>query len=233
MSVPPVMACHRHYAGLLTSHSRHDDMPSFVKTFENLESVIDLDLHTTFLCDRDDEPEGASDTSAGHRSASDERDAEWKEYSLPLRPANRTISSRSGLSHRGSITLDMRLANLSSSLEEGQDVAHYLDTEARSPILSSAASRPGPAAFPALGSSLRPENKAELVKSRYGPSEWRHMRRDRCKSENRGEGCWKLNGGGAWMHAAKLWQGRRDESERVQPESYDVELGQPGLVIQT
>lgn len=214
-------------------HSRHDDMPSFVKTFENLESVIDLDLHTTFLCDQDDEPEGASDTSAGPRSASEERDAEWKEYSLPLRPANRTIFSRSGLTHKGSISLDMRLASLSSSLEEGQDVVHYLDTEARSPILSSAASRPDPATFPALGSSLRAENKAELVKSRYGPNEWRHLRRDRCKSESRSEGCWKFNGGGAWLHAAKLWQGRRDESEGVQPESNDVELVRPGLVIQT
>lgn len=217
---------------LLISQSRHDDMPSFVKTFETLQSVIDLALHTTFLCDRDEEPTGVSETTAEIRRVSEERDAEWKEYALPLRPANRTVSSRPGLTHKGSIPLDMRLAPISPPLENEEVVAHYLDTEARSPVLSSQASLPATPAFPALGSSFRAESKAELVKSRYGSWGGRRMQNGRCKEGRQSEECWKLNGGGARMHAAKLWQGRRDGSEGVRSDGVATQLAQPGLVIQ-
>jgi hypothetical protein len=166
-------------------------MPSFAKTFETLVSVVEIQLHTMFLCENDPPITGESDVETT-------RDTEWEEYRLPDLPSKISRGNRQYLSHTGIIHLDMRMP---VSKSKGH-VEHYLSDKALSPYLS--LSIEPTKSFTTLDQTLRLEEKSQQVRSRYSTN-YRH---GRCRGDRAYEGCWRLNGGGDWMHAAKLWQGK-------------------------
>ena len=189
---------------LLNPYRAYNAMPSFGRTFDDLRSVLDITLHTTFKCqDTEEDALAGSEASTHSKSDGQARDEDWTEYELPTRTPAPKRSYHRDFSHTGRIPLDVALTDPQSG-----SIKPYTDPTALGPTLSQGS---GAAPFRPLGHGLRDENPEERLISRYGFNDATRQR-GRCKPDVYFDGCWELNGGGGGMHAAKLWQ--RVEMER-------------------
>lgn len=181
----------------------YNDLPSSGMTFQTLVSRISIDLHPSFHCSIPEKP--TSQTPETAESLSRDRDKGWTEYSLPAispDPSQRSRDFREArsLQHHATVNLDMLVL---SPATDGTPVLHYLDLAALAPSISLSSS-PSEVVFTLVGCELRVETVSELRKSTYGAGDMARERRGGGQPPNFR---WDENGGGGWMHAAKLWQG--------------------------
>nr|XP_031857950.1 uncharacterized protein CI109_006662 [Kwoniella shandongensis]KAA5525022.1 hypothetical protein CI109_006662 [Kwoniella shandongensis] len=164
----------------LSLQTQYNDYPAFVTTFQTIQPTFSFNLYTNFLCE-DNKNSNVSDPTVT-------RDEEWVEYRLPPRTTKKIRDSR-GLPHRGSTPFNLISSENGNVTPTKEGLRHYLDPEALAPVLS--LDTTPISNYPKLNTALREETESELVRSRHNP---------RYRNGNRVAG--------AWMHAARLWQGK-------------------------
>jgi hypothetical protein len=205
--------------------SPYNALPGFQATFTTFTPQISFNLHTSFLCTQQIDPEET-------KSEDETLDAEWEEWRLPsLKRKQRSNmpSFLSSMDHTGGMSIKIVRP---SSVDPARQalLKHYSDPTAKAPLLSTQIlSKPimlkDESTLVLVGLENRDEGEQELKQWRYDLWSSGRQRQPRCRrGENEG-GCWNLNNGGGGMHAAKLWQ--RFEREKEMKRSKGGKEGLP------
>jgi hypothetical protein len=175
-----------------------------------MQPQLELRLSTEFLCDRKSTHSwnGPPVDSQLH----DTGDV-WNEWTLPIRKhkISRSKYSRGGqYRHTGRLDVRVNIAPEMDAEREQGTIRHYLDPQALSPVISLSATRPAEQDFPLLNQVVAEESVETMLRNRYGEGAFNIRERGHvCRQKKYRYGqaqCWTRNMGGAYVHAAKLWE---------------------------